>query len=216
MFANVFPSERQSGEASFWPPSPPPEEEKKVKRPMNAFLVWSSAERRRVAEAFPRMHNSEISKRLGAAWQLLPEAQKRPFREEAQRLRAQHLARHPDYKFRPRRKRARGPKAAPSAAGAATGHAPTGAGHAPVYQATPTSLPAYSSMQSAPAFALNMKEPSAQLEAPVTYPLSNFHDMMVAYGLQGCDFEERSVPYGLPQAPYQSLGFGSPLSLTPL
>src|SRR6218665_335299 len=60
----------------------------KLKRPMNAFLVWAKSERKLMAQKHPKMHNSEISKLLGQKWKAMPINEQQPFLHEATRLRA--------------------------------------------------------------------------------------------------------------------------------
>ena len=75
-----------------------------IKRPMNAFMVWSQLERRKIIEVTPDKHNAEISKELGRRWRLLPENARQPYIEEAERLRILHQREFPDYKYKPRKK----------------------------------------------------------------------------------------------------------------
>ncbi|TRY61447.1 hypothetical protein TCAL_09091 [Tigriopus californicus] len=80
-----------------------------IKRPMNAFMVFSHMERKKIIEQQPDIHNAEVSKALGRKWKDLMDEEREPYIQEAERLRLLHMRQYPDYKYQPR-KRASKPK----------------------------------------------------------------------------------------------------------
>ena len=75
-----------------------------IKRPMNAFMVFSHMERKQIIEQQPDIHNAEVSKALGRKWKELNEHNRGPYIAEAERLRLLHMQQYPDYKYQPRKK----------------------------------------------------------------------------------------------------------------
>ena len=78
------------------------EKRPQVKRPMNAFMLWSKEKRRKISSVDPSLHNSHISKILGEEWKTLPLNEKDPYIKESKTLMEKHKVEHPNYHYKPR------------------------------------------------------------------------------------------------------------------
>ncbi|KFQ13999.1 Transcription factor SOX-30, partial [Leptosomus discolor] len=74
----------------------------RVKRPMNAFMVWARIHRPGLAKANPTASNTDISVQLGLEWSKLTEEQKKPYYDEAQKIKQRHNEEFPDWVYQPR------------------------------------------------------------------------------------------------------------------
>eukprot|EP00042_Codosiga_hollandica_P025583 m.115250 g.115250 ORF g.115250 m.115250 type:complete len:510 (-) comp51913_c1_seq1:3978-5507(-) len=92
--------------------SPAPyEKPERVKRPMNAFMLWSQDQRRRSLDSSEGQERKQrggstisLSRSLGYQWNMLSDAERRPFEEKAEQLKLEHKLAHPTYKYLPKKK----------------------------------------------------------------------------------------------------------------
>ncbi|KAM3936797.1 transcription factor Sox-3-like [Leptodactylus fuscus] len=82
----------------------PPSHERR-KMPMNAFNLWCRTARIRLTARYPRVHYRDVGRILGYEWHHLADAEKRPFIEEAQRLKAKYVAEHFRHKYAERKEK---------------------------------------------------------------------------------------------------------------
>ena len=79
--------------------------QKRIKRPMNSFMVWGTVKRLELKSNNPQLSNIEISKRLGKQWKAMSAVERKPYCDQAEQVSLQHKKDHPGYKYSPRRRR---------------------------------------------------------------------------------------------------------------
>ncbi|KAJ5864394.1 uncharacterized protein N7529_006310 [Penicillium soppii] len=75
----------------------------KIPRPPNCFILYRQAFHNHVKAANPGVSNNEISRILGARWNNESDAVRTKYTLIAERLKALHALKYPDYQYAPRR-----------------------------------------------------------------------------------------------------------------
>ncbi|KAH9856392.1 high mobility group box domain-containing protein, partial [Lenzites betulinus] len=77
-----------------------------IKRPENAFMLFRKSRVHLYNAGAPRKQTqSRISKLVSSDWHSLTPEEKQPWFDLAQKVAAEHRQRHPNYKYRPRRRK---------------------------------------------------------------------------------------------------------------
>jgi hypothetical protein len=71
-----------------------------IRRPMNAFMIFSQRERPLIHQQHPNCDNRAVSKMLGERWYLLDSTEKKNYHEIASQLKQDHFKANPDWKWR--------------------------------------------------------------------------------------------------------------------
>jgi hypothetical protein len=76
-----------------------------IRRPPNAFIIFSKEWRKNIAAQNPQETNTQISTRLGAMWKLMSKEQKVHYTDMARNLNQEHRETYPDYVYSPKQAR---------------------------------------------------------------------------------------------------------------
>lgn len=71
----------------------------RIRRPMNAFMIFSKRHRAVVHQRHPNQDNRTVSKILGEWWYALGPEEKQKYHELASEVKEAHFKAHPDWKW---------------------------------------------------------------------------------------------------------------------
>lgn len=81
------------------PQSPAKQKEPKIRRPMNAFMIFSKRHRAMVHQKHPNQDNRTVSKILGEWWYALKPEEKNRYHELASEVKEAHFRTYPEWKW---------------------------------------------------------------------------------------------------------------------
>lgn len=71
----------------------------RIRRPMNAFMIFSKRHRTLVHQRHPNQDNRTVSKILGEWWYALGPEEKKKYHELASEVKEAHFKAHPEWKW---------------------------------------------------------------------------------------------------------------------
>ncbi|KAG1460229.1 hypothetical protein G6F46_005691 [Rhizopus delemar] len=76
----------------------------KVVRPMNSFMIYRLEKQHEIVKECPGANHRDISKIVAKWWKEMPDEEKEPYRQKAERAKEEHQRLYPDYKFSPQKR----------------------------------------------------------------------------------------------------------------
>ncbi|XP_067209747.1 protein capicua homolog isoform X3 [Linepithema humile] len=92
-------NKRRSQSLSALQPQTPLKAKDRIRRPMNAFMIFSKRHRAVVHQRHPNQDNRTVSKILGEWWYALKPEEKQKYHELALEVKEAHFKAHPDWKW---------------------------------------------------------------------------------------------------------------------
>ncbi|XP_035796432.1 protein capicua homolog isoform X2 [Anopheles albimanus] len=109
------------------PASPLSKKDAKIRRPMNAFMIFSKRHRALVHQKHPNQDNRTVSKILGEWWYALKPEEKTKYHELASEVKEAHFKAHPEWKWCSKDRRKSSSSTKDGSGGASTGNQMAGA-----------------------------------------------------------------------------------------
>jgi hypothetical protein len=94
------PSDKKRAQAAAEESKEQQQQQQHIRRPMNAFMIFSQRERPLIHQQHPNCDNRAVSKMLGERWYLLNSSEKKKYHEIASQLKQDHFKANPDWKWR--------------------------------------------------------------------------------------------------------------------